>query len=385
MTVTVNSVKVDFHLNPPLITFLQGCGMTIPALQDAFRLIEESSEGRGQPFSKIIKASGNENFSLDGSVKNALTVTVLSPYVMGFESGAIPFQTGVGNILGTFVDSPGAIVQINNAVGALSLNSAAIEYASFNGGVTIDVTSPWSDTDDPEVGTAIKPVNNMAGGHAIATGRGLGIFYIVGDLDLDDDSVSYDKFSFIGESPTKTTITIDPLVEVLGCEFYDATLLGTLDGNSKLVDCHLSDLVYVNGTIERCTLNAGIIVLGGGVQADFIDCRSGVPGQDTPTLDMGGSGQALTMRNYIGGTKLINKTGADVLSIDLGSGQIILADTVIAGEVVARGDGKLIDEAGEHIFTGMWNGVSIVNETSNPITIAREGNLLTTPKYLGLK
>ena len=42
MTVTVNNVQVDFHLNPPKVTFLQGCDMEIAALQDAFRLIEES-------------------------------------------------------------------------------------------------------------------------------------------------------------------------------------------------------------------------------------------------------------------------------------------------------------------------------------------------------
>ena len=214
MTTTVNSVQVEFHLNPPLVTFLQGCDMAIPALQEAFRLLEESSEGRGQPFPKIIKASGNENFNLDGSVKNALTVTILSPYVMKFEAGAVPFQTGVGNLLGSFVPSSGAIVQINNAVGALSLNSAAIEHSTFAGGVTVDKTSPWSGTVDAEVGTPIKPVNNMTDAHAIAVARGFGTFFIVGDVDLDDVEIGYAGHSFIGESPTKTTITVDPAAEV---------------------------------------------------------------------------------------------------------------------------------------------------------------------------
>ena len=385
MTTTVNSVQVEFHLNPPLVTFLQGCDMTIPALQEAFRLLEESSEGRGQPFPKIIKASGNENFNLDGSVKNALTVTILSPYVMKFEAGAVPFQTGVGNLLGSFVPSSGAIVQINNAVGALSLNSAAIEHSTFAGGVTVDKTSPWSGTVDAEVGTPIKPVNNMTDAHAIAVARGFGTFFIVGDVDLDDVEIGYAGHSFIGESPTKTTITVDPAAGVSGCEFYDATLLGTLDGDSKLIDCHLSDLDYVNGTVERCTLDAGTILLGGGVQADFIDCRSGVPGLDTPTIDMGGSGQSMTIRNYNGGVKLTNKAGPEVLSIDLGSGQVVLSSTVTGGEVVVRGDGKVIDEAGNHIFTGTWNGAMIVNETNNPKTTAKEGKLLTIAKYIGLK
>ena len=121
MSVTINSVQVEFHLMPPKITFLQGADMNIFALQDTFREIEETEEGRAQAFPKIIDASGNIDFSAagDGSQVNALTIRVLSPYVMEFEAGAIPFQTSSGNLLGTFVDSPGAIVQINNAVGSL--------------------------------------------------------------------------------------------------------------------------------------------------------------------------------------------------------------------------------------------------------------------------
>ena len=41
MTTTVNSVQVEFHLTPPLVTFLQGCDMTIPALQEAFRTLAQ--------------------------------------------------------------------------------------------------------------------------------------------------------------------------------------------------------------------------------------------------------------------------------------------------------------------------------------------------------
>jgi hypothetical protein len=385
VTVTVSNVQVEFHLNPPLVTFLQGCDMTIAALQDAFREIEESEEGRAQPFNQIIKASGNENFNADGSVKNALTMTVLPPYEMKFEAGAVPFQTQIGNLLGTFVNSPGAIVQINNAVGALSLNSAAIEYSSFGGGVTVDVTSQWSGTENSEIGTPLKPVNNMVDGHAIASARGFGTFYIVGDVDLDDSVSSYEGHLFIGESPTKTTVTIDPSADVLGCEFYDSTLVGTLDGDSKLIDCQFSDLTYVNGTIERCTLNAGTVYLGGGVKADFITCRSGVPGQATPTIDLGGSGQSMTMRGYHGGIKLVNKTGTDQMSLDLDSGQVILGSTITAGEIVVRGVGKLIDENGDHIQSGPWNGATIVNETVNPETMAKQGNVLTIPFYMGTK
>jgi hypothetical protein len=225
----------------------------------------------------------------------------------------------------------------------------------------------------------------MADAHTIATTRGFGTFYIVGDVTLDDSVTSYEGHLFIGESPTKTTITVDPSADVLGCEFYDASLLGTLDGDSKLIDCHLSTLNYVNGTVERCTLNAGTIYLGGGVKADFISCRSGVPGQATPTIDLGGSGQEMIVRGYRGGVTLVNKTGADTLSIDLDSGQVKLDSTVTAGELVVRGVGKLIDTGGDHILSGAWNGATILNETVNYYTLSKDGKTLTIPFYLGTK
>ena len=72
----------------------------------------------------IIKAWGNENFSADGSQRDALSIMVLEPYVIDFELGAIPFSTSNGNLLGTFAQQS---VMVNNAIGAVSLNSEAIE------------------------------------------------------------------------------------------------------------------------------------------------------------------------------------------------------------------------------------------------------------------
>lgn len=127
MTTTVNNVQVEFHLMPPKVTFLQGCDMSIAALQDTFRLIEESVEGRMQPTNKIINAFGNQDFTLDGSSKSFLSIRVLQPYIMQFEAGVIPFVTSGGNLLGAYIDSPGAIVQINNALNALNLTNEIIE------------------------------------------------------------------------------------------------------------------------------------------------------------------------------------------------------------------------------------------------------------------
>jgi len=127
MSVTINNVKVDFHLDPPEITFLQGCNMAIEGLRDTFRQIEQSVEGRMfESFTRgrgmIVRADGNYPF---GEETAAMDITVLPPFVMKFQAGATAFQTSLGSLLGTFIESSGAIVQINNAKGALKVEGGS--------------------------------------------------------------------------------------------------------------------------------------------------------------------------------------------------------------------------------------------------------------------
>lgn len=221
----------------------------------------------------------------------------------------------------------------------IQLNSLAIEYSSFDGGVTLDSVNGVTGTTYP-TGTPRQPSDNLADTMSIALTNGFGKIYVLGDT-LIDSGGDYRGMIFIGESQTKTTLTISDAAQVDNSEFYSAHIDGTLDGNAKLQDCVIDDLMFVTGFIEQCVLAGGVIILGGNADAHFLDCWSGVPGTQTPTIDMGGSGQALALRNYNGGIKLINKTGDDPVSIDLNSGQVIIDDTVNGtGTVVLRGVGK---------------------------------------------
>lgn len=112
-----------------------------------------------------------------------------------------------------------------------------------------------------------------------------------------------------------------------------------LDGETHLVNCMLGDVSNVDGVIERCLLS-GTIVLSGAEPVRLVDCRSGVPGLATPVIDFNGSGSSLGVRNYNGGIRLINKNGADAVSIDMNSGQIQTEATVTQGTLVYRGVGK---------------------------------------------
>lgn len=129
MAVTINNIRVEFYASPqPLVTFLQGANMAVPNIRDTLRQIEETIEGRahagsvsGAPRNTgkgwIVEATGNITTPADELI--ALSVIINSPFQAKFEAGIIPFQSKDGNLYGDLLDSPGAIVVINNSVGLL--------------------------------------------------------------------------------------------------------------------------------------------------------------------------------------------------------------------------------------------------------------------------
>ena len=277
----------------------------------------------------------------------ARIIEILSPYTVEFEDGQYTVNcVGANHNLSDVKVANQVSLIVNNAAGLIT--NTAIEYSSFNGGVTIDVDNASGKASSGTlfpIGTPQKPVDNIDDAFAIAEYRGFPTFFVNGDLHLTASVPNLTGYRFIGDGMDRTVITIDANAVVIDCEYRDASITGTLDGNSRLVNCHIDDLVYVKGYVEQCVLAPAIITLGGSDEAHFLDCWSGVPGTDTPTINMGGSGQSLALRNYNGGIKLINKNGSDSVSIDLNSGQIILDSTVTAGTIVCRGIGKLTDNS----------------------------------------
>ncbi len=317
--------------------------------------IEDSEEG--MPF--LDTHQHNTEVEV-GGLTLARVVEIINGYTVTFEDGQYAVNlTGANSNVGDVVNVNQVSVRSFNSAGMTS--SPAIEYASFNGGVTIDINSGTSGTVYP-IGTPRLPVNNVTDALLIAGYRGFTTFYVNGNITLDSGT-DFEEMIFVGESTTKSVITISTDADVENCEFYDAEVTGILDGGNVLKHCLIGDLNYVNGYIEQCILKTGTITLGGSAEAHFLDCWSGVVGSSIPIIDMGGSGQALGMRNYNGGIEIKNKTGNEKISIDLNSGQIILDSTVTNGEVIVRGIGKLIDNS-----TGLANVVS--DDFVNPSAIA---------------
>ncbi len=249
-------------------------------------------------------------------------------------------------------------VRVENKVSSIvSLaNVTALEAASFNGQVAINVNSPYAGTTFPR-GTRGMPVNNLIDAHAIASIRGLDTFIIMADMTLDEGDFS-EGHRFLGVNPASVTITIADAAEVSSCEFANATIQGTLDSANILRDCSILDITHVNGFIVNCAL-FGTVTLGGSEQAMIMDSYSGIAGggpSQYPYIDMGGTGNSLAMRGYAGGLGIKNSSGVVASSLDFDSGRAIFDADCTGGDFTVRGICDVTDNS---------NGAVINDHTIN--------------------
>jgi len=379
----LTEITVDWSTSPRIITVADTLTeVTCQDIYDSCRFLEATSVAMDD--ASIISAGGGEE--LGGGTSVGLTITLLNALV-AFQARTGPTYTQCsvsgGNTVA--VDDVGAYfttpihptaftqVIVTASSSATSANLAAIEYSSFGGGVTYDPTLGHEGTgyhDGHAIGTPAAPSSSVYDSRTIAGERGLTTGFIVDDIDFpvyEEDGFTpfeLEGFTFVGRGKDRTRITLPEDAMISECTYEDSHVLGYLDGYNTLYNCLIDNLHYIKGFVEQCVLSPGIIVLGGSDTAHFLDCFSGVPGTGSPTIDMGGSGQALALRNYNGGIKIINKTGPESVSIDLNSGQVRLdLSTVTNGIIVCRGVGKLVDDAtDEHIPTGTYGSLEIINE-----------------------
>ncbi len=285
------------------------------------------------------------------------------------EDGSSPFIPTVGIFNVTIIST------VSSLVDSTVQQLAEIEYISFGGQVSVDMyngSGQAIDGTDYPAGNMEYPCLHTHDAVSIAHSRGFKKIGVRGNLLLGEgDNVN--GYTLVGDNPIRTTITVLTESSTLGVEFKECKLTGILDGYSIVRDCMIENLDYINGYVYNSILSyVGTIRLGGGNEAHFIDCVSSKPGVGTPTIDCGGSGQALAMREYNGGIRLMNKSGPESISIDLGSGQVRLdPDTFHNGVLVARGNGKIVNDITDEHIHDNWNGCTILNETNHPLCNAR--------------
>ena len=221
-----------------------------------------------------------------------------------------------------------------------------IQFASFNGGVTLDPTNGTPGVTAYPAGTARQPTTTLSQALTIATARGFDKIFVRGTYTFDAaDSV--DGFIFEGSSPEKDTLVLTGAANIQNCILRKLTINGALDGGNAVNGCIIAGLNYIDGTIIDCFLAAGDIVLSG-TQANILRCGDAVAGAtagDTAVIDMGGGGTDLIVSDYHGDLLLKNMSSSADVTIEMSSGQLILDSTITAGNITVRGVGKLVDNS----------------------------------------
>lgn len=308
-----------------------------------------------------------------GGITFARVIEILEPYTITFEDGQYAVNlVGANSNVGDRVNVNQVSVRSQNSAGLIS--SPAIEYSSFNGGVMYDVNSGIVGTAFPR-GTEQMPVNNLDDLLLIAQFRGFKKVYLKSNIDINSN---YDLsgFEIVGDSHVNTQITIQSSSVVDNVTISNCTVNGILDGFVTIKESIVGNLIYMNGHIENSELY-GTINLDGGYNAYIGDCSQlGI--DNMPIINMGWSGQDLTLTNYTGILKIINLSGStNNIGIGLNAGYIILdSATITEGSIIASGIGELIDENGYRILSGKWNGnVNIQNKLINKDTISEASQL----------
>lgn len=317
------------------------------------------------------------------AVTLARVVEILDPFVLQFEDGLYSV-----NIVGGNSNISDKIIK--NQVGVNTANSAglqdpfALQAGAFFNEVSIDITTANVGTTFP-VGTRGFPVNNLADALLIAVERGIATFRILSDMTITAGDFS-EGYVFLGDGTSITSLTVDASPNVIGCEFKNMTITGSLDNGNTITECAVDNIAMFQGVIKNSCLRGTITLGAGGSAALILYCHSGVPGGgagEFPTIDMGGAaGIDLAVRSFNGGLEIKNCTAAGtVASVDMNSGRVLLDATLTAGDFVIRGIADLLDASSGatvtdqtlstklHLVTQMTSGNVVVSGDGSTITV----------------
>lgn len=341
MAITVDWSSTPFLITCPQsdLTFVSGTKyqITVEYLWQLLRNFSDKEEAITQP---IIFT----NTPPTASTPRIIEVND-SYYQWQFEDGVYSVEIIGGNSNIRDVEVKNTVsVGTNNTTGFI--DPVFLEASLFNGNVYIDAINGVAGTSKTPaggiIGTVQTPSNNLNDALIIAQTRGIFEFLIRGDLTISEGDFTA-GYVFKGTSPISSAITIESLASVNNCEFWNTYIEGEVDNNNVVKECLIGNVTSFDGFLDRCGLNS-VLSLGGFGQTTLIDCFSNIAGELTPEINIG-IGSALAIRGYKGGVEFTNKTGEDKVSADMDSGQVKVADTCIAGIIILRGSGDLIDHS----------------------------------------
>lgn len=239
-----------------------------------------------------------------------------------------------------------------------------IEYSSFEGGVSIDAVSG----SDSNIGSRQYPVQTTARAVEVLTEKGFKKVYVDSTMTFNSNA-NFDSCVILGYNKLTKILTIDPDANVSNCIYKNLTVTGTLDNESMLEDCIVTDIDYIEGDIHRCEI-IGTLVIKGTSGLEVYDSYSGRQGTADPAIiDMDSSAKNVAIHNWSGHMKIKNMT-AGVLGISCSGGaHIKLESTCTGGMIHLMGNFKLIDQSAGSVVKTEYQltPASIANKVLNSI------------------
>lgn len=317
------------------LTLIQSTPTEIRELNlNNFRLTLKDIEDNVDGIVNLRTHNHNTEVSLGGIVF-ARIIEIINGYTITFEDGQYAVNlVGANSNVGDVINLNQVSVRSSNSAGLIS--NQAIEYSSYNGGVTVNKDSGITGTVFPK-GTPQAPVNNIPDAILIANVRGFSTIYIKGDYTFDtgDNIVGYRIY---GESPEKSFLIFSGGSLVTDVTVSNATVTGIFDNSANFNNSRIINTQFVNGTIIDCILE-GEIGLSGNTTTSIIDCKDGlVLDGNAPSINFNGAGNSLAVRNYSGDLTLKNKSGPENVEINISTGgHINLDNTITNGNIRVTG------------------------------------------------
>jgi hypothetical protein len=350
MAITINWKTQVIFVPRVDMTLIQSNPIEIRELNlNDFRLTLKSLEDDEDGISYIQTHIHNTEVLLGGIVY-ARVIEIINGYTVTFEDGAYAVNlVGANSNVGDVINLNQVSVRSSNAAGLIS--NQAIEFSSFNGGVTVDKTNGSLGTVFPR-GTPQQPVNNIPDAIIIADFRGFNTLYIKGNFVFDVGDI-IDGFTIIGESPERTLLTFNNAASTSDINVSNSTITGIFDNGANFSDSFIINTQFVQGTINNCVLE-GEITLAGSSLTTLVDCKDGlVFDGNQPSINFNGSGNSLAIRNYAGDISLTNKSGPENVEINIATGgHITLENTITGGNIRITGIAEITDNS---------NGTAVVD------------------------
>jgi len=254
-------------------------------------------------------ASGNESKGLGKATPRLLKLLLDAKVVWADEAGekfvggeAITDNADVDATLFDNSTITSAIVINYQPPAAEVIIVDVIAQALDYGGVLhYDATSPYSGQNHP-VGTNAQPVNNMVDGLVIIDTFSLHALHTHSNVTLFQD---VPPMSVKGMIP-KLVFDANGF-KPHNCRFDDMLLTG--DFNDSLITankCGTQNVLNIYGALNNCYY-FGKIVISANQNLNTDNCQSGIPGLDSPEIDMNaGFDTTLSSRLYSGGLTITN-------------------------------------------------------------------------------